>query len=111
MRFPSEMQIHERGKVIVVDIIDEQCGQLAKLLEPQLEAGRRSFVFDLAKANFLNSVNIASLIAARNRIVALEGKVAVANLADNIKSVFRILKLERLFDLELKLDAAIARVG
>lgn len=110
MRLPNEIQIHDHDGVVVVGIIDEQCGQLTKLLEPQLEAGRRGFVFDLAQANFLNSVNIASMIAARNRIVAVQGKVAVANLADNIKSVFRILKLERLFELELTLDAAIAKV-
>lgn len=110
MRHPNEMQIHEHDQVMVVEIVDEQCGLLAKLIEPQLEAGKRSFVFDLAKANFLNSVNIASLIAVRNRIVAAGGRVAVANLADNIKSVFRILKLERLFDLDLSLDAALAKV-
>lgn len=110
MRHPQEMRIHEIGPVVVVDIADE-CGQLTKLLEPQLDAGRRSFVLDLGKAGFLNSVNIASLIAARNRIVAAGGKVAVANLSDNIRSVFRILKLERIFDLDLRLDAALARVG
>jgi anti-anti-sigma regulatory factor len=110
MHHPNEMRVHEHGPVVVVDIVDEQCGQLAKLLEPQLEAGRRAFVFDLAQAGFLNSVNIASLISARNRIVALGGRVAVANLTDNIKSVFRILKLERLFELDLQLDAALAKV-
>jgi anti-anti-sigma regulatory factor len=108
MHHPNEMRVHEHGPVVVVDIVDEQCGQLAKLLEPQLEAGRRAFVF--AQAGFLNSVNIASLISARNRIVALGGRVAVANLTDNIKSVFRILKLERLFELDLQLDAALAKV-
>ncbi len=110
MRHPNEMKIHEHDQVIVVDIVEEHCGLLTKLLEPQLDAGRRSFVFDLAGAGFLNSVNIASLISTRNRIVAVGGKVAVANLSDNIKSVFRILKLERLFELDLRLDAALAKV-
>ena len=110
MRLPNEMYIHECDQVVVIDIVDEQCGQLAKLLEPQLAAGRRSFVFNLDEAKFLNSVNIASLIAARNRIIAAGGKIAVANLADNIKSVFRILKLERLFELDLQLEAALVRV-
>src|SRR5687768_830220 len=102
------MQVHEQNQVTVITILNEECGALLKTVEPRLEKGRLRYVFDMSQVTFLNSVNIAAIIATRNRIVAAGGKVAVSNLADNIKAVFRILKLERLFDLNFDLDQALA---
>lgn len=102
------MQVAEQNQVTIITILNEECGGLLKAVEPLLEKGRLRYVFDMSQATFLNSVNIAAIIATRNRIAAAGGKVAVSNLADNIKAVFRILKLERLFDLNLTLDQALA---
>lgn len=105
------MQVHEQNQVIVITILNEECGSLLKTVEPLLEKGHLRFVFDMSQATFLNSVNIAAIIATRNRIAATGGRVTVSNLADNIKSVFRILKLERLFDLNCDLDQALAALA
>ena len=102
------MQVHEQDHVTVITVLNEECGTLLKTIDPMIERGRLRFVFDMSQATFLNSVNIATIIATRNRIVAAGGKVAVSNLADNIKDVFRILRLERLFDLTLDLERALA---
>lgn len=102
------MQVHEQNQVTIITIRNEECGGLLKTVEPMLEKGHLRYVFDMSQATFLNSVNIAAIIATRNRIVVAGGKVAVSNLSDNIKAVFRILKLERLFDLNLDLDQALA---
>jgi anti-anti-sigma factor len=104
------MQVHEQNQVTIITILNEECGALLKTVEPLLEKGRLRYVFDMSQATFLNSVNIAAIIATRNRIAAAGGKVAVSTLADNIKSVFRILRLERLFDLNLSLDQALVVV-
>lgn len=102
------MQVHEQNQATVIAIVSDECGTLLKLVEPMLEKDCMRYVFDMAHVTFLNSVNIAAIIATRNRIVAAGGKVAVSNLADNIKAVFRILKLERLFDLDSNLEQALA---
>jgi anti-anti-sigma regulatory factor len=104
------MQVHEQNQVTIITVLNEECSALLKTVEPMLEKGRLRYVFDMSHATFLNSVNIAAIIATRNRIVVTGGKVSVSNLADNIKAVFRILKLERLFDLNLDLDQALAQV-
>ena len=104
------MQAYEKDQIIVITVAADQCATLGKLVETYLEQGKRAFVFDMGKATFLNSVNIATIIAARNKITASGGKAAVANLTDSIKAVFRILKLERLFDLNCSLDSALAQV-
>jgi anti-anti-sigma factor len=106
MREMACMQVHEQNQVIIITVTNDECGVLLKTVEPLLDKGRVKFVFDLSQATFLNSVNIAAIIATRNRIAAMGGRVAVSNLADNIKAVFRILKLERLFDLNYNLEQA-----
>jgi len=98
------MQVQERDRVVVVSVQADQCGQLWRTIEPHLDAGKRSFVLDLSGITFLNSVNIAAIIAARNKVLAGGGKIALANLSEHVKAVFRVLKLDRLFDLDL--DAA-----
>ena len=63
---------------------------------------------DLSRVPFLDSVSIAAIIGLRNRLLAVRMRFAVANLAPNIQAVFRILKLDRMFDLSLDLERAIA---
>jgi anti-anti-sigma regulatory factor len=101
------MEVDELNEVTVIGIVNEECQFLIRTVDPLLAKGRRSFVFNMAQATFLNSVNIAAIIATRNKIVAAHGKVTVCNLTANIKSVFRILQLERWFDLELDLAEAL----
>jgi anti-anti-sigma factor len=101
------MDVHDVNEVTVIDILNDECQSLLRTVDPILAGGRRAFVINMAQATFLNSVNIAAIIATRNKIAASNGKVAVCNLNHNIKAVFRILKLERLFNLDLDLDGAL----
>jgi anti-anti-sigma factor len=104
------MLIEERDHVVVVNLAGDQCAGLWKLLEPRLERGRRDFVLEMSQTAFLNSLNIAAIISARNKVHAAGGRLVLANLADNIKAVFRILKLERLFVLDHSLESAITQL-
>jgi len=106
----SHMRVNERDQVTIITFQSEQFVDLWHTVEPLLEKGRRSFVIDFAKVKFLNSFSIAAIIMARNKVVGAGGKLALAELADHVKSVFRILKLERLFQLDLRLEQAIASV-
>ena len=104
------MQVIENDAVIVVTVAEDQCAALWKTVEPYLEMGKKSVVLDFTNVNFLNSVNIAAIISTRNKVVAAGGKIAVAEVKDRVKSVFRVLKLERLFDLNQDLAKAKASV-
>ena len=101
------MRVDERDQVVVVTFQAEQFSDLWRTVEPLLEKGKRSFVIDLTPVKFLNSLSIAAIITARNKVTAAGGKLALAGLADHVKSVFRILKLERLFQLDLAVEQAL----
>ena len=104
------MNITENDNVVVVSVAEDQCSTLWKSIEPYLAMGKKSIVLDFSHVNFLNSVNIAAIISTRNKVVAGGGKIAVAEIKDRVKAVFRVLKLERLFDLNQDQNAAIASV-
>ena len=104
------MQVTENDSVVVVAVMEDQCSSLWKTIEPYLAMGKKSIVLNFTHVNFLNSVNIAAIISTRNKVVAGGGKVAVSDIKDRVKSVFRVLKLERLFDLNLDTKAAVAVV-
>jgi len=104
------MQVDQRDGVLVVTVLEDQCGALWKTIEPIMAGGTKSIVLDFTQVGFLNSVNIAAIISTRNKVVAAGGKLAVAEIKDRVKSVFRVLKLERLFNLDQSLEQAMTTV-
>jgi anti-anti-sigma factor len=99
--------IIEHQRIVIATVQSEQCEALWKALEPHLAAGKTGVVLDLSRINFLDSVNIAAIIGTRNKLESAGVRFAVANLAPNIQAVFRILKLDRMFDLGMNLEQAI----
>lgn len=102
----DEVQVIEEGGIVVATVLESACAAIWPALQPKVEAGAQSFVLDFSEVSYLNSMSIASIISLRNKILTAGGKLALANLQDAIKSVFRILKLEKLFDLDMNGEEA-----
>lgn len=102
----EELVVQEVDGVAVVTVVETECANIWPAVQPIIEEGTVACILDFSGVSYLNSMSIASIISLRNKIMAANGKLALANLQDNIKSVFRILKLEKLFDLDLDGDAA-----
>lgn len=102
------LTLTEYQNIVIATVQNECCDGLWKTLEPCVRAGRTGVVLDLSRTPFLDSVNIATIIGTRNKLAAAGVRFTVANLAPNIQAVFRILKLDRMFDLGLNLEQAIA---
>jgi anti-anti-sigma factor len=104
------MDISEQDGVTIIRVDGDDCSAIWKSIEAKARGGHLRLVIDLAGARFLNSVSIAAIIAVRNKLLQSNGSLAVANVPAPVQSVFRILKLERLFDLSLDTTAALARL-
>lgn len=102
------MEATQHGEAIVVPIVADDCASLWNTVEPWVLRGSKRVVLDFSAVTFINSVNIAQVIAVRQRAATLGAELRVASLRENIKAVFRILKLDRLFSLDLTLPAALA---
>ena len=107
----EELQVVEDNGVALVTVLETECANIWPAVQPIIEGGATACILDFSSVSYLNSMSIASIISLRNKVMAANGKLALANLQDNIKSVFRILKLEKLFDLDFDGDAARAAVS
>ena len=107
----EELQVVEDNGVAVVTVLETECANIWPAVQPVIEAGTSACILDFSSVSYLNSMSIASIISLRNKVMAADGKLALANLQDNIKSVFRILKLEKLFDLDLDSESARSAVS
>lgn len=103
----GEISINDQDGVLLVTVEEGNCMGLWKALEPRVKAGDKAVVLDLAGVNYLNSMAIAAIISLRNKIQAAGGKLMLADLHEQIATIFRILKLERLFDLTMSRNAAL----
>ncbi len=102
------MQAAEHGEAVVVTVDPANCAALWPTVEPWLEQGKKRVVLDFSQVGFINSVNIAQVVATRQRCLPLGAELRVANLRENIRAVFRILRLDKLFALDLTLTTALA---
>ncbi len=101
------MQITTDGNAVIVKVAEDGCAGMWKLLEPHL-AGKKSVVLDFSGVQFINSVNIAAVIAVRNRAQTAGIAFHAAGLQERVRSIFRVLRLDRLFPLDLDLATALA---
>lgn len=101
------MQVLERDGVLVVTVVEDQCAGIWKAIEPLIASGKKRCVLDFSQVGFLNSVNIAAIISTRNKVAAAGGSLVVAEVKERVRAVFRVLKLERLFQLDLTIDQAL----
>jgi len=107
---PAEaaMQSVEQGDAVVITVDSENCAALWNAVEPWLDRGKKRVVLDFSQVSFINSLNIAQVVAARQRCQPFGTEVRVAALRENIRAVFRILRLDKLFSLDLTVQTALA---
>ncbi|MBN8526017.1 MAG: STAS domain-containing protein [Planctomycetes bacterium] len=102
------MQATEKGDAVVVTVDPDNCAALWKTVEPWVAQGKKRVVLDFGHVSFINSLNIAQIVALRHRCGPSGTEIRVAGLKENIKAVFRILRLDKLFPLDLDLAGALA---
>ena len=99
------MQISDRETKVVITVTSGQCLALWRGLEPYHALGRRTFVLDLSRCEFLNSVNVAAILIARSKLAGVGATLTVVGLTPRMQAIFRALRLERIFELNLPVTA------
>lgn len=112
-----KLRILQRGKIRVVefedrkileDIVISQIGvQLSELVDEQPEP---RLVLDFKKVEHLSSAALGVLITLDKQVNERQGKLALANIQPQIYEVFRITRLNKLFNIQSSADAAIQAV-
>ena len=76
-------------------------------LHEYIDAGKRKFVIDLAKVEWMSSVGLGMLISALTTIKNNGGQLKLANVTKSIESLLTITRLVSIFDTYDSVDEAI----
>lgn len=71
--------------------------------EPQ----RKRLVIDLGSVAFLTSTGMGTMISLKKKVQAGGGSIKLCSLNPDIRSLFSITQVDRLFDIEENADAAV----
>jgi len=80
-------------------------------LEPLIERQITGIVIDLSQVPYIDSSGLAIFIDALQRVQQYGGKLALAGLRDNVKLVFQISKLDKVFQIFDNAQSALEAVG
>lgn len=65
----------------------------------ELERGERKFLVDFEHTGYIDSSGLGVLVSLSKRIRELNGELRLANLNDDLKTLFELTKLDTLFQI------------
>ncbi len=82
-------------------ILEEgQIKDIRESLEPVIEEnGSKKLILNFANVKFMTSAVLGLLVRVHKRVVELDGKLQLSNLDSNLRRVFEITQLTKIFDI------------
>ena len=109
-----KIRLKEVGDIGLVEVegeVDaEHSPQLKKTLEKARENKIKYIVLDLKKVSFIDSTGLGILISLMRRLKEEEGHLRLACLQEEVRSIFEITRLYRVFDISESAEDALKKV-
>jgi anti-sigma B factor antagonist len=104
-------QVEKVNDVTVVDvegqlIVGNRQELKQKVLE-ELENGERKFVVDFEKTGYIDSSGLGVLVSLSKKVREQGGELRLANLNEDLKTLFELTKLDTLFHISDSREAAL----
>lgn len=104
---------HERGDVTVFSLKGNLDALTAPSLKKEIEAlmasRRINVVFDLAGLELIDSSGVGAIVSLFKRVRTLQGDVKIARLTGQPSEIFKLLRLDRAFEIFKTIDEAVAK--
>ena len=93
--------IKKEGEIVVVDVegqlIVGNRQELKQKVLDELERGEKKFLIDFAQTGYIDSSGLGVLVSLSKKIREQGGELRLANLNDDLKTLFELTKLDTLF--------------
>lgn len=76
-----------------------------------VEGGQVRFVFDMSRVDLIDSSGVGAVVSLYKKARTGGGDVKIAGLAGQPKEIFKLLRLDRAFDIAADVEAAVKRFG
>lgn len=97
-----ELNVSKKGDVAVIkcsgSLDADNIAAFKKAAYDILEKGTVKFVLDASHIDFVDSMGLGVLISLLRRVKQKDGDIKIAALTPDVKTIFKITKLYRLFD-------------
>ena len=93
----------KRGDTVIVGVegqlIVGNRQELKQLVLDQVEQGERKFLIDFSETGYIDSSGLGVLVSLSKKIRERGGEIRLANLNDELRTLFELTKLDTLFRL------------
>jgi len=105
-----KIQVDAMGDVSVVhcggSLDADSVANFKKVTNGLVEQGIQKIVVDCAALTFVDSMGLGAMISLLRRVRQHDGDLKVAGLSEDVKTIFEITRLHRLFEVCESLEAA-----
>lgn len=95
--------MHREGDILVVDVegqlIVGNRQELKRKVLDELEKGERKFLIDFSQTGYIDSSGLGVLVSLSKKIREQGGELRLANLNEDLKTLFELTKLDTLFQI------------
>lgn len=103
--------IKKQGDVCIVDVegqlIVGNRQELKQKVLDEIERGERKFLVDFSQTGYIDSSGLGVLVSLSKKIREAGGELRLANLNDDLKTLFELTKLDTLFHIAGTRDEAL----
>ena len=104
-------QVEKVNDVLVVDVegqlIVGNRQELKQKVLDELENGERKFIVDFEKTGYIDSSGLGVLVSLSKKVRERGGELRLANLNEDLKTLFELTKLDTLFHIADSREAAL----
>jgi anti-sigma B factor antagonist len=105
-------EVAKQGDITVLDvegqlIVGNRQELKQKVLE-ELENGERKFLIDFDRTGYIDSSGLGVLVSLSKKIREQGGELRLANLNEDLRTLFELTKLDTLFQISSSRDEALA---
>ena len=106
------LKIEDNGTVVLVVVKEERLDahnsdQLKQELGRLFEEGKTKIVVDLKEVRFIDSAGLGALVSGFKNAYSRQAGLKLSSLQSQVKSMFELTRLHRVFDIYTTVDEAI----
>lgn len=107
-----QLKIEENGAVRVIYVKEERLDahnsdEFKAELNRQFESGMKDLLIDLKEVRFIDSSGLGVLVSGFKNASARQGSLKLSGLQNQVKSMFELTRLHRVFDIFQTVDDAL----